>query len=508
MKLLSLRLCEHDSNISYFDGEKLHYYKSERTLQIKHHGFNNLWEWRRVIKQLWNLDPSDLDEIAIVLDPWAHNLPCDNEDFFPSTAYDYFPAPCPVSRINHHLAHSLSTWIITDREPDISFVFDGFGDHDVSWTVIRNNQIIDKGSLTINGSLGTELAQAGRHLGVTADNGLDLAGKVMGLQSYGKIDTEYLKFLEQFDMYSIKQIFDLDNWLNYTRDPTLANLKLLDWISTVHYRCGQVLLDYFSKFADSDELISYTGGVAQNVIWNTVLKNKFKNLIVPPHCADDGLSLGSIEWLRRKHHLPKFKLENFPYCQTDHSPIEHPTDEIIKKTAEFLSQGKIVAWYQGNGEIGPRALGNRSILMDPRLVDGKDKINQIKNREFYRPFGASILQEFKNEYFHLDFDNPYMLYIGFAKKDYLNSITHVDGTCRVQTVGDENIYFRKLLQEFFRLTDCPVLLNTSLNLAGKPISGYPDNALELFDSSKIDILIIGNTLYHKYDLPYRKNICS
>ena len=497
MKLLALRLCEHDSNFSYFDGEKLHYYKSERTVQIKHHAFNNLWEWRRAIKQIWNLDVSDIDEIVIVFDPWAHNLPADDEEFYPAVEYQYFPAPCKVWRLNHHLAHSLSSWMLTDRDPDINFVFDGYGDKDCSWSVIKNDQIIDRGSLEINGSLGTELAQAARYLGITADVGLDLAGKAMGLQSYGQLDQSYLEFLKQYDIYSVKSIFDLSNWSRYLGDPLLANLNPMTWIRTVHHKAGHSLVSFFKKYARDDDLINYTGGVAQNVIWNTELKKNFRNLIIPPHCADDGLSLGAIEWLRRKHRLPRFTLENFPYCQNDHSPFDNPSTDIIDATAEFLAQGKIVAWYQGHGEIGPRALGNRSILMDPRVADGKKKINEIKNREFYRPFGASILEEYKKEYFNLDFENPYMLYVGEPKDIRLDCITHVDGTCRVQTVSNENNHFRKLLEKFHDLTGCPVLLNTSLNLAGKPIAGYTENAIELFQDSKIDILVIGNTLHHK-----------
>lgn len=497
MKLLALRICEHDSNFSYFDGEKLHYYKSERTMQIKHHAFNNLWEWRRAIKQLWDLNVEDIDEIAIVFDPWAHNLPVDQEEFYPAREYEYFPAPCKVWRINHHLAHSLSCWMMSDREPDINFVFDGYGDKDCAWSVIKNDQIIANGSLENNGSLGTELAQAGRYLGVTADIDLDLAGKVMGLQSYGSIDGEYLKVLEKYDIYSVKSMFDLKNYSDHIGDPLLANLTPMSWIKTVHTRAGQALLEFFKNYAEKEDFITYTGGVAQNVLWNTELKNHFHNLIIPPHCADDGLSLGAIEWLRRKHRLPKFEIANFPYCQKDYPPIDQPSIETIEKTAKLLARGNIVAWYQGQGELGPRALGNRSILMDPRISNGWEKINDIKNRELYRPFGASVLEEYKKQYFNLNYENPYMLYVGSIQFPDLRSITHIDGTCRVQTVKKENKHFRLLLEKFYEITKCPVLLNTSLNLAGKPIAGHPENAIELFQNTKIDIVVIGDKIYYK-----------
>lgn len=497
MKLLALRVCEHDSNFSYFDGEKLHYHRSERTTQIKHHAYKNIWEWRSVVKQLWNLDINDIDEIAIVFDPWVHNLPIDNEQFYPAIEYEYFLAPCKVWRLNHHLAHSLSSWMMIDSEPDINFIVDGFGDRDCSWSVIKNNQIIDRGSLEINGSLGVEMAQAARLLGITAGSELDLAGKVMGIQSYGQLNENYLKFLENYDIYSVKSIFDLARWENFIENSLLAQLSALNWINTVHHRAGQILLDLFKKYAGPDDLVNYTGGVAQNVIWNTELKKHFKNLIIPPHCADDGLSLGAIEWLRQRHGLPKFTLNNFPYCQNDHAPDNEPDMHTIEEAAVALSEGKTVAWYQDHGELGPRALGNRSILMDPRVQNGKKKINQIKNREFYRPFGAVVLSEHKKEYFDLDFENPHMLYVGKTKKSGLDCITHVDGTCRVQTLGDENKNFRALLEKFYQLTGCPVLLNTSLNLAEKPIAGYPENAIELLKNSSLDVLVIGNKIYNK-----------
>lgn len=497
MKLLALRLCEHDSNFSYFDGNKLHYYKSERTTQVKHHGFSNIWEWQRVIKSLWNLDYQDLDEIAIVFDPWVHNLPVDNEDFFPAIEYDFIPAKCKVWRVSHHLAHSLSTWMLTDRDPDISFVFDGYGDKDKSWSVIKNGQIISSGSLSVNGSLGTETAHAGRYLGVQADVDLDLAGKVMGLQSYGNFNQDFFNIIKEYDIYSLKEIFNIKHWVNFKKDPLLANLQPLDWINTVHYRAGQALVEFFKEYAGPDDLISYTGGVAQNVIWNTELKKHFKNLVIPPHSADDGLSLGAIEWLRRRHNLPPFTIENFPYVQFDTAPDDEPTLDTIKEVAKILAEGNIVAWYQGNGELGPRALGNRSILMDPRIPNGKEIINRIKNREGFRPFGASVLSEYKSDYFDLDYETPYMLHVTQVKSNALQAITHVDGTCRVQTVKDENPNFRLLLEEFYKLTDCPVLLNTSLNLAGKPIAAFPDNARELFKNSTLDCVVIGNVLYQK-----------
>ena len=131
----------------------------------------------------------------------------------------------------------------------------------------------------------------------------------------------------------------------------------------------------------------------------------------------------------------------------------------------------------------------------PRIINGKDKINSVKKREFYRPFGASVLSHLKDDYFIDLFDNPYMLYVAKVKSNMFPSITHVDGTCRVQTV--DNTPFAKLLTKFYELTKCPVLLNTSLNIAGKPIAGFRENAMTLFKTSDVDVLVIGNHIYTK-----------
>lgn len=495
MKLLALRLCDHDSNLSYFDGTDIFYHKTERTTQVKHHGYQNLWQWRQTVKNLWNLNLEDIDEIAIVIDPWLNKLPTDSERFL-SKEYDLFPAPCKVWRINHHYAHSLSAWMLLEREPDVSFVFDGFGDMDNSWTILKGEKIVEKGSVKNNGSLGVSIIKMGIDLGIDASSSLDIAGKMMGLQSFGKINSKFLEELNQFNISTNKEFFNFKHWENFVGDKIIANLTKLDWARTVHERIGDALLEHFKKFAKKDDLIVYAGGVAQNVIWNTKLKNYFTNMVIPPHCADDGLSLGALEWLRRKNNLSRFSIANFPYCQTDEKSKDLICDDNIKKTAKYLAEGKVVAWYQNNGEIGPRALGNRSIFMDPRILQGKIRINQIKKREPYRPFGASVLIEHK-DLFHLNYDNPVMLYVGHSDKEKFPAITHIDNTCRVQTVSNDCEHLYKLLKYFFELTGCPALLNTSLNLAGKPIAGNIKDAREFYRTTSIDAMFIGDEELHR-----------
>ena len=153
----------------------------------------------------------------------------------------------------------------------------------------KDRKLIKKGLLSEVGSIGKAMNNAGVYLGVQSEHDIDYAGKVMGLQSYGNINNNFLKHLEQFDMNSINRIFDIMEWYNFHGDHLIGNLKPLDWITTVHQRINDLLVSFFSEYANDDDVISYSGGVAQNVIWNTSLKNKFKNLVIPPHCADEGI---------------------------------------------------------------------------------------------------------------------------------------------------------------------------------------------------------------------------
>jgi carbamoyltransferase len=312
MKLLGLRLCEHDSNISYYDGEQVHYIKTERLRKEKHHAYKNLYEWESDIKNIWGISIQDIDQVGIVLDPWHYGLPPDPPSIFPHIDYSLPLQNTPILKVDHHYAHALSHWPFFNQEISNSIVIDGFGDYNIAWTIFKNNQIIDQGFVNTNGSIGIEMSNLGNFLGLKG-NGLDHAGKVMGLQSYGRIDYEFLNSLKNINMFNIKEAFNIKLWESYKKDPLLINLTLLDWVHTVHFKVGEILLEFFQKYFKKDDIISYTGGVAQNVIWNTKLKKYFPNLVTVPHCNDEGLSLGIIEYLRRINNLPKFKSINFPY---------------------------------------------------------------------------------------------------------------------------------------------------------------------------------------------------
>ncbi|HEX2925541.1 MAG TPA: carbamoyltransferase C-terminal domain-containing protein [Ruminiclostridium sp.] len=178
------------------------------------------------------------------------------------------------------------------------------------------------------------------------------------------------------------------------------------------------------------------------------------------------------------------------------------SEEYLTETAQLLSQGEIVGWFQGGSEIGPRALGNRSILADPRDKDMKDRLNhRVKFRESFRPFAPAVLWEHQQEYFDLDVPTPYMLMVADIfpnKRNVIPAVTHVDGTGRLQTVmKDIHQRFYQLIEKFYFITGVPVVLNTSFNVKGEPIVETPEDALRCFQNTNFDYLIIDKYVISK-----------
>lgn len=183
-------------------------------------------------------------------------------------------------------------------------------------------------------------------------------------------------------------------------------------------------------------------------------------------------------------------------------------ENVYRHAAESINQGKIVGWFQGRSECGPRSLGNRSILADPRNKEMKDYVNsKVKFREPFRPFAPSVLWEYQSEYFDLDIPSPYMLMIADIlpeKRNIIPAVTHVDGTGRLQTCMRElNPKYYALIETFYEITGVPVVLNTSFNVQGEPIVESPDDAIQCFLKTGIDVLYVGNYYISK---KYNSNI--
>jgi len=263
------------------------------------------------------------------------------------------------------------------------------------------------------------------------------------------------------------------------------------------------------------------GGIGLNSVVNAkILQSSiFENIYIPPVCGDDGQALGKL--LYKKYFIDK-KSRNWSMTNAYLGPEDEISDikaalkfynkkivyksyeknELLRIVAKNLARGRIIGWFQGRSEIGPRSLGHRSILADPRKAKMKNIINdRIKHREMFRPFAPSILEEYLNDYFYSAVPSPFMLYVFKAKQKAIKNIpavVHVDGTSRVQSVNklDNGIYY-DLIQEFYKLTRVPVLLNTSFNDNGEPIVETPNDAIKAFINQDLDLLIMENYIVYK-----------
>jgi carbamoyltransferase len=261
------------------------------------------------------------------------------------------------------------------------------------------------------------------------------------------------------------------------------------------------------------EGLCFSGGCALSCPTNTraALTAGFSRVFVDPGCDDSGLSLGGALWAY--HNLldrpliprnPEYPMS--PYLGLPHSKaavsvaiearrgsikVESPSD-AARAAAEDLKANRIVGWFEGRSELGPRALGHRSILSDPRDQENWARVNTVKSRERWRPFAPAVLKEEAHRWFaDMPLPSPYMLFTGnVIAPDALPAITHVDGTARVQTVTSECGEFYNVLRSFMSLGGCPVVMNTSLNGPGEPIVETPDDALNFFVKSDLDAIYV------------------
>lgn len=451
--------------------------------------------------------------------------------------------------IEHHLAHMSSSFCVSGFEKSLIISFDALGDF--ASTVVATGQdtkIKPLSEVTFPHSLGFYYTAITQYLGF---NNFGDEYKVMGLAPYGNVSykdefTRILKVkgksfklgLEYFlhhknpiDMNfssgtpEIGQLFSsyLERRLGPKRKPQdPITQKHKDIAATLQNRLEEVAV----HFANSNTKKEYTnlclaGGVAHNCALNGKLLHgtTFRKIYVPPAPGDAGLSVGAAFCL---HNQISKKPNRFhmhsAYWGSEYneknimSTIQklHKTDinsnistEIINsrnKLCEIvalnISQGRVVGWFQGRSEFGPRALGNRSILADPRRADMKDILNsKIKLREVFRPFAPSILNDYVSEYFYDTNPSPFMSFVYKIREDKQKSIPavcHIDGTARPQTVGKEvNPLYYNLISAFKDITGIPILLNTSFN-ENEPIINSPEEALNCFLRTNMDMLVLGD----------------
>ncbi len=357
------------------------------------------------------------------------------------------------------------------------------------------------------------------------------AGKTMGLAAYGKPNRELEKDWFKLDGHQINfEPFHqflvssgLKNLINFSSNEKALiqnENQISQWACDLAYKIQAELEKALLHLVDHlfkqthEENLCFAGGVALNSVANGLIRQqgRFKNFFIQPGAADTGQALG----LAYAGHLklaPKMPIQPMKHAfggrEYPASEIRElltlakipfhelgSSDELSASAAETLARGKVIGWFQGGSEFGPRALGHRSMLADPRPIGMKDHVNKVvKFREPFRPLAPSILESHCPKVFEMEGTSPYMLQVAPVRKswkDKVPAIVHVDGTARVQTVDPENnkTYY-ELISHFHRLTGVPLVLNTSFNLRGMPIVESPFDALQCFLFSRIDSLYLG-----------------
>jgi len=333
------------------------------------------------------------------------------------------------------------------------------------------------------------------------------AGSLMGLSSYLKSsikDNEYelTYFTKKLNHFQFKVAERVHNFYYSKTEEAFLVQKDLETI----------ILKYVKNIIkNKNRNLCVSGGVFQNTVLNSKLLDICSNVYVDPFADDSGLSMGAALWYLNKNKFIKKEIKNLSLGDPPNLNIlnlQIGYNVTYQDVAKILSEKFIVAIYQGRNELGKRALGNRSILFDPRDRFAKEKLNLLKNREWFRPTAGTVLEEYANEWFNLKSkkQTPFMSYVFKVKKDNIPGITHVDNTCRIQTVNQiQNYHYYNLIKEFYKITEVPILVNTSLNLAGKPLVNEIEDLIEIMTQDKLDIRIdyayfpeLGK-MYHKKD---------
>lgn len=418
----------------------------------------------------------------------------------------------PVYILPHHLAHCAAAYYTSNFDDATCLTVDSsFGDiEDNSMIAFGNgNKIVAQDCTKLISGIGyaiiTEL------LGF--EPAYAKAGTTMGLSCYGKslLKDELQDYLKQMFLSPQKdaeleyRIFWSDFWTKFSNKHPheLSFRESADLAATIQELLEESIL-LVSKEISSvyNRNLCLGGGSLLNCMTNTAIKkaNLFDNIHHFPACGDDGNAVGSALYVA--HHIydeprSKYESQDIAYLGKKQSYIEPDYDEV----ASMIADGKIVAWFMGASEYGPRALGNRSILADPRSYHNREKINfAVKNREWFRPLAPAVMEEHVSDWFDLDGPSPFMLYTSkVLQPEKIPAVTHVDGSARHQTVTEtSNPPFYRLIKKFYEKTGVPVIMNTSLNGNSQPILETEEQAIEFFAiNNSIDAIVINGILYKR-----------
>ncbi len=464
----------------------------------------------------------------------------------------------------HHLSHAASAFYPSPFEKAAILTLDGVGEWTASSIGIGDGKKIEiKKEIHFPHSLGLIYSAFTYYIGFKVNSG---EYKLMGLAPYG--EPKYANLIkEKIIKISDDGSFWLDmSYFNYATGLTMTNSKFhklfdgnprkpetkleqkhMDLAASIQKVTEEIVIKIAKDIANStkEKNLCLAGGVALNCVANGAIirEELFENIWIQPAAGDAGGALGAalivwyMQYNKERKALeqdsmngsflgPSFKNDEI---ETELKLLEAnfkklSDHELLENVVDGLESGKAVGWMQGRMEFGPRALGARSIIADPRKKDMQKQLNlKIKFRESFRPFAPSIMREYLNDWFEHDKDSPYMLVVADVKKDkriemsnnekslfgidklnisrsIVPSITHIDYSARIQTVNKNfNRRYYDLLSLFYERTGCPILINTSFNIRGEPIVCSPTDAFKCFMGTELDILVIENYLLIKED---------
>ncbi len=444
-----------------------------------------------------------------------------------------------IHRVEHHAGHAASAFLLSPFEEAAILSVDAVGEWASTWFGVGEGDSFRKlDEIGFPHSLGMLYGSVTEYLGFRFASG---EGKVMGLASYGDPEV-YLPEFRKIVRLEPKGRFALDmsylhyhlygrgHWVSdkFVRifGPPRGRAEPIEKrhqhiaaaLQRITEEVGLHMAEHLHAITGKPNLC-IAGGVGLNSVMNgKILQHgPFEEIFVQPAASDAGTAVGAALCIHScllglprptpmKHAYwgPGFTDDEISetLAQYDGSLTYRRVDDPARAGAEIVARGEILGWFQGRMEFGPRALGNRSILADPRRHDMKDILNaHVKHREPFRPFAPSVIEECTGAYFTADYPSPFMILVFDVrpeKRETVPAITHVDGTGRVQTVSREtNLRYWSLIKEFERLTGVGLVLNTSFNVRGEPIVCQPCEAVECFLNTGIDRLIIGDYLVEK-----------
>jgi carbamoyltransferase len=473
-------------------------------------------------------------------------------------ALDTDPAKITATfhRIEHHQAHLASSYFVSPFDHAALLSADGLGDFASSmWGTGRGNRMEIEGAIAFPHSLGLYYSAVTQYLGFLKFGD---EYKVMGLAAYGQPENleafrDIVRFSPNGGSFGFKLGLDYFthhktgpemSWAESDKTPVLGKMfsdnlpkrlggpprrpeepleqRHRNLAAALQARLEEVYLGMLKKLAAKTgaKAVCLAGGVAFNCVANGKIfeQTPFERVYVHPAAGDAGLAVGAAYhvWHQILAKPRTFVMEHAFWgpgysgeeirtalnasdvARGGYMLNDLPEPELLRQTAAIIAEGKILGWYQGRAEWGPRALGNRSIVADPRRPEMKEILNRrIKHREIFRPFAPSILEQKTGEWFEQSHPSPFMT-LAYAvkpdKRDKIPAPTHVDGTGRLQTVNQQaNPRYHALISEFERQTGVPVVLNTSFN-DNEPIVCRPEEALDCFLRTEMDALVLGNIL--------------